>query len=201
MFDFLEKASRIETNWTVRNNGLGRKGSGDWRCTAMMKRTRISRILSILAFLFLSHAMGGASPILFLSTQLTPLPEASKMRDVILKDFPQSVDFEPYDRAIFSQKVVELAASPGGSVILGGLQEDFLHLYQTGELASVEGISDRLSDRTFMPGIAARRKLGTDTNYFVPWMQATYLMAANKRSLQFLPKGADLKRLSYDDLL
>ena len=123
------------------------------------------------------------------------------MRDIILKDFPQSVDFEPYDRAIFNQKVVELVASPGGSVILGGLQEDFLHLYQTGSLSSVEGISDQLSDRTFMPGIAARRKLGTDTNYFVPWMQATYLMAANKRSLQFLPKGADLKRLSYDDLL
>ena len=28
---------------------------------------------------------------------------------------------------------------------------------------------------------------------YVPWMQATYIMAANKKALQYLPKGANLK--------
>ncbi|MGA2479477.1 MAG: ABC transporter substrate-binding protein [Spirochaetia bacterium] len=146
--------------------------------------------------------MASAAPILFLSTQLVPLPEAEKMRTAILKNFPQSVDFEPYDqRAVFDEKVIALAGSLGGSVVLGGLQEDFLRLYRMGALASVEGIVPEVSDRTFLPLMARRGRLGTDTAYFVPWMQATYLMAANKRALRFLPKGADLRHLSYNELL
>ena len=55
-----------------------------------------------------------AAPILFLSTQLVPLPEAEKMRTAILKDFPQPVDFEPYDqRAVFDEKVIALAGARG----------------------------------------------------------------------------------------
>jgi multiple sugar transport system substrate-binding protein len=36
---------------------------------------------------------------------------------------------------------------------------------------------------------------------FVPWIQASYLMAARTDALQHLPPGADVQRLSYDQLL
>jgi multiple sugar transport system substrate-binding protein len=164
-------------------------------------RTRII-LLSALVFAVLPPwSTAYAEPILFLSTQLTPLPEAAMMREVILKDFPQSVDFEPCDRTVYNTRVMSLVSNPSGNVVLGGVQEDFLRLYRAGALASVDDIGTKLPERTFLPGLEARRKLGTDRAYFVPWMQATYLMAANKRALPYLPKGVDLNRLSYSELL
>ena len=32
-------------------------------------------------------------------------------------------------------------------------------------------------------------------------MQATYVMAANKQALEYLPEGADLNALTYDQLI
>ena len=40
-------------------------------------------------------------------------------------------------------------------------------------------------------------KLGTNKQYYIPWMQATYVMVANKKALSDLPKGADINHLSY----
>jgi multiple sugar transport system substrate-binding protein len=139
--------------------------------------------------------------MLFLSTQLTPLPEAAMMREVILKDFPQSVDFEPCDRAVYNARIMDLVSKPIGTVVMGGVQEDFLGLYRAGALASLDDIWPKLPERAFLPELTVRGSLGTNRTYFVPWMQATYLMAANRRALQYLPKGASLNRLSYDELL
>ena len=35
---------------------------------------------------------------------------------------------------------------------------------------------------------------------YVPWMQATYIMAASKKALQYLPEGAKLETLTYSQL-
>ncbi len=35
---------------------------------------------------------------------------------------------------------------------------------------------------------------------YIPWMQATYLMVANKQALPFLPAGADINTLTYAQL-
>jgi multiple sugar transport system substrate-binding protein len=161
----------------------------------------LKRCCFFLLVLVLARHLAFAAPILFLSTQLSPLPEAEKMREIILRDFPQQVDFEPYDRTAFDAQVVAAAAESGGAVVLGGLREDFVRLHQLDVLASVEGILPRLSNRVFLPGTAAPERARTQAAYFVPWMQATYLMAANRRALPFLPKGAELNKLSYDELL
>ena len=44
-------------------------------------------------------------------------------------------------------------------------------------------------------------KLGTGTQQYLPWMQATYIMAANKKALEHLPEGADVNALTYDQLI
>ncbi len=44
-------------------------------------------------------------------------------------------------------------------------------------------------------------KLGTGEQKYIPWMQATYLMVANKKALEFLPAGADINALTYDQLI
>ena len=43
--------------------------------------------------------------------------------------------------------------------------------------------------------------LGTDSMQYIPWMQASYIMAANKEALQYLPEGADINALTYDQLI
>ncbi len=139
-----------------------------------MGRIKIFPICVLLSVFPFPHPSAFAEPILFLSTQLTPLPEAAKMRDVILTDFQQSVDFEPYDRTVFDKRVIELASSSGGSVVLGGLQEDFLRLYNAGVLANMDDLLPKLAGRAFLPGTTARGKLGSETRYFIPWMQARH---------------------------
>ena len=36
---------------------------------------------------------------------------------------------------------------------------------------------------------------------YIPWMQASYIMAANREALQYLPEGADINALTYDQLI
>ncbi len=43
-------------------------------------------------------------------------------------------------------------------------------------------------------------KLGTGQQQYIPWMQATYVMVANKQALQYLPAGADVNSLTYAQL-
>ena len=43
-------------------------------------------------------------------------------------------------------------------------------------------------------------KLGTANQVYIPWMQATYVMAAKKEALQYLPAGADVNALTYAQL-
>ena len=44
-------------------------------------------------------------------------------------------------------------------------------------------------------------KLSGGTQYYVPWMQATYFLAINKKAMQYLPSGADVNALTYDQLI
>ena len=43
--------------------------------------------------------------------------------------------------------------------------------------------------------------LGTDSMQYIPWMQASYIMAASKEALPYLPEGADIDALTYDELI
>jgi multiple sugar transport system substrate-binding protein len=43
-------------------------------------------------------------------------------------------------------------------------------------------------------------KFGTAHQLYIPWMHASYIMVANKDALPYLPAGADINALSYDQL-
>ncbi len=144
-------------------------------------------------------ALAGAD-ILFMSTQLRPLEEAQKMREVILKDFPEAVEFVPEDTGPFLTRIK--AEGETGKVtvgVIGALHGDLPPVIQY--LDGLDDVMAKLSaDRKFIPAFAELGKLGTDRQVYVPWMQATYIMAANRKALEYLPEGADLNRLTYDQL-
>src|SRR6516165_6534526 len=85
----------------------------------------------ILAFLGLSLCAAGlaaaiadapAQRLIFLSTQLRPIAEAQKMRNVILKDFPREVDYVSEPPQLFPVRIEEELQLGARTInVVGGL--------------------------------------------------------------------------------
>jgi multiple sugar transport system substrate-binding protein len=146
--------------------------------------------------LALLSAPAAADDIVFLSTQLRPIEEAQKVRDVILKGFEGEVEFIPEDVGPFTTRMQAEMATQTGSVDLVGAIHGELAPVQEG-LAPVGEVMGQLGDRAFNPTFVELGKLGTDEQIYVPWIQASYIMAANKEALEHLPDGANIQSLTY----
>mgnify|MGYP006368125383 FL=1 len=158
------------------------------------------RKAGFLAFL-LASSLGLAQGVVFLSTQLRPIEEAQKMRQVILKGFPGQVQFVPAAYPVWLNRVLAEAQTGRGTVgVLGGLHGDFPPLVSRGLLEPLDGLYARLQDRGFPQAFVELGRMGTPNQQYLPWMQATYVMVARKEALKYLPPGADLNALTYEDL-
>ena len=123
------------------------------------------------------------------------------MRNTILKDAPVQVDFQPQAAGPFAD--IPIAQSKAGQMqldVIGGQHGDFPAFQQAGVLDDVTPLLNKLASRAFPDAYVKLGKLGTDKQYYIPWAQATYIMVANKKALQYLPQGADVNALSYDQL-
>lgn len=140
--------------------------------------------------------------VVWLSTQLRPVGEAERVRGVILKDFPGKVDFVPEDEGPFIDRITAEAQAGRGTVdVLGGLHGNFSSLMAAGQLMDLTELRARLADRGIPEGFWQLAQFGTDKTYYVPWMQATYTLVANKKALEYLPEGADPNALTYEQML
>jgi multiple sugar transport system substrate-binding protein len=147
-------------------------------------------------------APAGGGSIVMLSSQFKPVEEAEKMRQVILKDAPVKVEFIPEDPGPFNDRIT--AEQRGGRVtigLIGGLHGDFAPFVQADQMEDLSPLMTKLGDRGFPPAFSELSRMGTkDKHYYVPWMQATYVLAVNKKALQHLPQGADVNALTYAQL-
>ena len=142
-----------------------------------------------------------AGSLVMLSTQFTPVEEAEKMRKTILEGFKGKVEYLPEQTGPFNDRIrAETRAGRSSVSLIGGLHGDFAPFAKEGLLEDVSALLGKLSDRGFPQQFVELGKLGTSTQYYVPWMQATYIMAANKKALQYLPQGANQDRLTYAQL-
>jgi multiple sugar transport system substrate-binding protein len=86
--------------------------------------------------------------LIFLSTQLHPIEEAQKMRDLILKGYPREVDYitEPPHQFPVRIKAEEQSGTPSVDVIgaLDGELQPFAHL---DALAQLDDFAGRLTGR------------------------------------------------------
>ncbi|MFK7993955.1 MAG: extracellular solute-binding protein [Granulosicoccus sp.] len=142
-------------------------------------------------------ATGAASAdVLFWSTQAKPVEEAQAMREQVLSGFSGEVDFQPSDNGPWLTRVnAESEAGSGKIGLLGSLHGNLISL--SDDLADLSDVDTAGVNSTFLE----LGKLGTDQQKYIPWMQATYIMAANKKALEHLPEGADINALSYDQLI
>lgn len=140
-----------------------------------------------------------AEGVLFWSKQAAPPEEAQAMRDQVLSGFEGEVDFQGSESGPWLTRLrAEIAAESGKIGVLGALHGDYTGAVADGlvDLSDVD-MGDTKMNATFME----LGKLGTDEQKYIPWMQATYVMAANKKALEHLPEGADVMALSYDELI
>ncbi|MGY6695817.1 MAG: ABC transporter substrate-binding protein [Roseinatronobacter sp.] len=152
-----------------------------------------------LAFLATASALIStslAAETLFWSTQARPIEETQAMREQVLSGFDGAVSFEPSDEGPWRTRLdAELQAGSGRIGVLGALHGDFTPLS--------DGLADlsAIDASAVAPGFMELGLLGTSEQKYIPWMQATYVMAAHRDALEYLPDGADLMALSYDDLI
>ena len=145
--------------------------------------------------LLVSAVAAQADGVLFWSTQAKPVEEAQAMREQVLAG-AGDVDYQPNDGGPWLTRLnAELQAGSGTIGVLGALHGDFSAM-NPDDLVDLEGIGMSASG-TFND----LAKLGTDSMQYIPWMQASYIMAANKKALPHLPEGADIDALTYDQLI
>ncbi len=146
-------------------------------------------------------APAASGNVVFLSTQAVPVEEAEAMRSQILASFQGgTVEFVPEAAGPFSDRLGAEASAGSGTVdVAGGLVGDLSP--HAAKFKDLSELKTKLGDRGIPEPYWFVSNLGSDKVLMVPWMQATLLMAVNKKALQYLPQGADVNTLTYDQLL
>lgn len=158
-----------------------------------------AKFVSILTIFAVSTAVSGET--IFLSDQLRPVAEAQKVRDIILKNAPDATEFIPEEGPILVTKVIaEQKAGKGTAHVIGSLHGTFPVLDNAEALSDVSSLMNRIASRGYSQKFIELGKLGSSEQKYIPWMQATYIMAANKKAMKYLPQGADINSLSYTQL-
>ena len=179
-----------------------------------------TRLRSVIVAAFLLGAACGGTPapaassspgqeanvgdVAFVSSQGAPANEGQKMNNQVLTGFNGHANFisgptgaQDVDKVLAEQKAGK------GTIDAIALQHgDFTQLASADALEDLTPLLQRLQkDRQFPKALLDYGKLGTQKQYYIPWLQATYMMAVNKKALQYLPKGADVNNLTYDQVI
>jgi multiple sugar transport system substrate-binding protein len=138
--------------------------------------------------------------VVFFSTQFSPVEEQEKFRAILQEggyDFTASEEGPLLDQLLAANE-----AGQGTIDLVGALHGTFPPLQRADAMANMIDVADDLSaDRELAQAFLETGLLGSeDFLYYVPWMQATYIMAAHQDALEYLPEGADLNALTWEQL-
>jgi len=172
----------------------------------MLKRFIVVSIICML----LTSAVFAEEVLNFASTQMVPAAEQIFAKSVLVKVFTDeygiSVEFIPIEAPdLFTRLSAEVAAQKVTISLVGELHGGLDLMNTKVLLDDLSGIS--LPNRTFIKALEDYSVLAGKKLY-VPWMQATYVMAVNKKAFQYLPAGLKVEdvtgaseKWTYDALL
>lgn len=167
-----------------------------------------SKKLAVIVALFATMLVVGLgvaaqdAPVTFISTQFNVVEEAEKAR-TILADAGVEINYVTSEEGPMIDLLrAEADAGTGTNDLIGALHGTFPTLAAedlvfdlTDLLVDIETESDVLDS------FVELGKMGTeDYQYYIPWMQATYTMAAHVDALEHLPEGADINALTWDQV-
>ena len=157
-------------------------------------------LVTLLLTIGISVVAFSAEKITWLSTQFNPIKEAEWVRQTLLPPFTQAtgveVTFIGSEYAPFVDRLTAEAKAGKGTIdVVCGLHGDF-----ASTVGALSDVSNVAVGGSISPGLM---KLGQmeGKQVYIPLMQATYLMTVNKKALEYLPEGADIWSLTYDQLL
>jgi multiple sugar transport system substrate-binding protein len=143
---------------------------------------------------------GGGGRLVFLSSQFIAVEEGQRFRRVLRESAP-AASFSPAEPSAFATRVAtEVESGRVGAGVIGALYGE-LAQFAPDRLEDLSDVAARLSGNGYTRDMLELARFGTDRTYFIPWMQATYILAVNKKALEHLPPGADVDNLTYDQFL
>lgn len=148
-----------------------------------------------------SGTSGESGSVTLMSNQFSPVEEKQHF-EKILKDrvTAEKVAFNQVETGIFASTLQsQVDAGKVQISLVGALHGDLAP--HAARLIDLDDVLGSLGDRGFATELTELGKLGGSTTKYVPWMQAGYVLAVNKKALQWLPSGADVQKLTYDQLL
>jgi multiple sugar transport system substrate-binding protein len=158
-------------------------------------------LIPLLALLLLaSGVLAQDGDVTFLSSQFNIVEEAARFRTILEEG---GYDFrEVTGGDIITQVLAEAETGQGEIDVIGDLHGGFPPLAAEGTLDNlIDVLEDLEADREFVPWMVELGLLDSeDYLYYVPWMQATYIMAAHNDALQSLPEGADVNALTWEQV-
>lgn len=140
--------------------------------------------------------------VTFQSTQFNIVEESEKAR-AILANYDGEANFVTTEEGpLIDLLIAEGEAGAGSTDVVGALHGTFPSLVRRDLLFDLTDLTARLDEEyDIADAFITLGKMGTaDYQYYVPWMQATYVMAANEEALPYLPEGVDLNALTWEQL-
>ncbi|MBI5669115.1 MAG: carbohydrate ABC transporter substrate-binding protein [Chloroflexi bacterium] len=168
-----------------------------------MKKIPFLALVVVAVLLIAGTVIAQDNSLTFMSTQFNVVEEAEKARAILAGFEGAAVEFVGSEEGpLLDLLRAEGQAGEGTVDVIGALHGTFPTLVNddlmfdlTELLASIEEETD-VNDAFVQLG-----RMGTeDYQYYIPWMQATYTMAAHKDALQYLPEGADVNALTWEQL-
>ncbi|MEU6701478.1 MULTISPECIES: extracellular solute-binding protein [Pseudonocardia] len=149
---------------------------------------------------FDTSGAAGAGSVGFLSTQFTPVEERRRYEQALREHLRVDVAYNPVEAGVFATTIrSQVESGRVGTGLVGGLHG---HLAPVAD--QLDDVDDLLADLTaagYSDEVLDLARLGGATAKYVPWMQATYVVAVHRRALDHLPPGVDVQHLDYDGYL
>jgi multiple sugar transport system substrate-binding protein len=166
----------------------------------------MGRVLLAVLFLFSSPTLGEAGHIdnhpeglVFLSTQLAPINEAFTFTHKILNGHTSPVHFITAHHKSFIDQLMMESDKKGVTSLAGGLVREFELLAASDRLTPLNELIPALQKNGIPKRLLELGKLTGPNLRMIPWMRASFTFVANRKALKFLPAGADIDHLTYED--
>jgi multiple sugar transport system substrate-binding protein len=168
-----------------------------------MKLRFVLLFVLLFAFAIVPGSIAQDDSITFVSTQFNVVEEAEKARTILEGFEGGAVEFVGSEEGPMIDLLrAEAEAGEGANDVVGALHGTFPTLAAEDLLFDLTDLIEEIeTDGDIDDAYVELGRLGTeDYQYYVPWMQATFTMAAHNDALQYLPEGADINALTWEQL-
>lgn len=143
----------------------------------------------------------GGGAFSFLSTQFSPVEEKQRFEKILASQVKDvKVSYNSMATGDFTTQVTSQVKAGKVSIgMVGGLHGDLAPLAES--LEDLDTLAGEMSGAGIGDDLWKLAKLGGSTTKYIPWMQATYVVAVHKSALAWLPSGADVQKLTYEQYL